>query len=101
MNNYLSRLHYAKLRYLEFPGSAVIGVFKPVINIIKIYFIAKLVFFQILFNKTSQKVNLLYDKDQDKIFVVHAMLTDIIIELYTSFVHISSSFSYFYLEVGM
>ena len=64
MNNYLSRLHYAKFRYLEFPGSAVIQVFIPGVNFTKKYVLAKFYFFQILFNNNLQKINICYDKDQ-------------------------------------
>ena len=44
MNNYLSRLYYAKFRYLEFPGSSVIQGFIPG---------TKICFSEILFHSNS------------------------------------------------
>ena len=73
MTNYLFRLYYAKLRYLEFPGSVVIGGFKPGVKIIKYILWANLFSIEIVFNKTSPNINPLYYKDQDNIFMIHAI----------------------------
>ena len=70
MNNYLSRLHYANFRYLEFPGSAVIQGFIPGTNITKKYVLAKKISFQFLFNINLQKINPYYRKIKKYILVL-------------------------------
>ena len=52
MTNYLSRLYYAKLRYLEFPGSAVIQDCIPGTNVL-----ANIIPFEFLFNNNLQKID--------------------------------------------
>ena len=69
MTNYLSRLYYAKLRYLEFPGSVVIGEFKPGVKIIKYILWANVFPIEIVFNKTSPNINPLYYKYMFMLFI--------------------------------
>ena len=95
------RLYYAKFRYLEFPGSAVIQGFIPGTNITKKYVLEMIFSFQILFNKNLQKINPYYYKTQKYIYRYTRCWRCWYKELYTSFVNVSSSFLYFYMEFGM